>query len=241
MEVVLKESTKTKISSSLKGRKHSNERVLAIKKGLAAEAKEARFARLEKMTLTKGGKPFILIDKNTNKIIYQGLLKEEICDKLQISKDHLKQVLKGVRKTIKGLYVAKYVDHIDPNLEIRQQQQKEKRKLQTRRYMLDLNNKLKRDLRSRLSVSIKGQKVYKTGSAIEDLGCSIEDLKKHLESKFQPGMTWDNHAINGWHIDHIIPLASFNLSDSEQLKKACHYANLQPLWALDNIKKSDNV
>jgi len=62
-----------------------------------------------------------------------------------------------------------------------------------------------------------------------------------LESKFQPDMNWDNWASDGWHIDHIKPLASFDLTDREQLLIACHYTNLQPLWAKDNIAKSDKI
>lgn len=90
--------------------------------------------------------------------------------------------------------------------------------------------KLKFLLRGRLNKALKNN--YKTGSAVRDLGCSIEFLKQYLESKFQPGMTWDNI-----HIDHIRPLASFDLTDPEQLKQACHYTNLQPLWPIDNLKK----
>ena len=75
--------------------------------------------------------------------------------------------------------------------------------------------------------------------------CKIEkrvaELRDYLESKFQPGMTWDNWTTNGWHIDHIKPLASFDLTDREQFLRACHYTNLQPLWAIDNLKKGSKV
>ena len=71
------------------------------------------------------------------------------------------------------------------------------------------------------------------------LGCSIKDLIIHIEKQFKEGMTWDNHSYNGWHIDHIIPCASFDLSDPEQQKKCFHYTNLQPLWKQDNLSKSD--
>lgn len=106
-----------------------------------------------------------------------------------------------------------------------------------------INSKLKSYLRSRVRNAIinNQQKSIKIGSAIVALGCSIEDLKKHLESQFQPGMTWDNYGLQGWHIDHIIPLSSFNLADANQFNEACHYTNLQPLWAKDNIKKSNNI
>jgi hypothetical protein len=69
------------------------------------------------------------------------------------------------------------------------------------------------------------------------LGCSIEDLKKHLEASFEPGMTWDNWQHDGWHIDHIRPCASFDLTDPGQQRQCFHYTNLQPLWAADNIRK----
>jgi hypothetical protein len=90
-----------------------------------------------------------------------------------------------------------------------------------------------------LKSAIKGN--FKIGSAVNDLGCSIEQLKQYLESKFLLGMTWDNWTTDGWHIDHIKPLASFDLTDKKQFLEACHYTNLQPLWATDNIIKSDKI
>lgn len=107
------------------------------------------------------------------------------------------------------------------------------------RYSEDCLFKLKAVLRVRLNEAIKNN--HKAGSAVNDLGCSISELKTHLESKFQPDMTWNNHTNNGWHIDHIIPLDSFDLNNPEELKKACHYSNLQPLWAQDNVRKSNHA
>lgn len=103
----------------------------------------------------------------------------------------------------------------------------------------DINYKLKKLLRNRLYDALKGN--YKVGSAVRDLGCTIEQLKLHLEYKFQSGMTWNNWTINGWHIDHIIPLSSFNLSNKEELLIACNYTNLQPMWAKDNLTKSNKL
>ena len=97
--------------------------------------------------------------------------------------------------------------------------------------------KLKENLRIRLVKAIDREQ--KTGSAVADLGCSIQELKDHLESQFQSGMTWDNWSRDGWHIDHIHPLSKFDLSDPVQLRQACHYTNLQPLWASDNLAKRD--
>src|SRR3990167_916712 len=95
----------------------------------------------------------------------------------------------------------------------------------------DLQYKLANTLRSRLSKVLKGQK---TGSAVGDLGCTIFEFKNYIESKFQPDMSWDK--MGQIHLDHIIPLSSFDLTDKSQLVKAVHYTNLQPLWAIDNFK-----
>jgi hypothetical protein len=103
------------------------------------------------------------------------------------------------------------------------------------RYKNDIEFRLRCVLRARLNVAIRNN--AKTGSAVKQLGCSITKFKEYMESKFQPGMKWDNWSTKGWHIDHVVPLSSFNLSDPEQLAKACHYTNLQPLWAKENISK----
>ena len=102
-----------------------------------------------------------------------------------------------------------------------------------KRYRTDLLFRLKALLRDRLNKALKHN--FKSGSAVRDLGCSVEFLKQHLESQFQEDMTWKNYGQ--WHIDHKKPLASFDLTDRKQFLKACHYTNLQPLWAADNIRK----
>lgn len=117
----------------------------------------------------------------------------------------------------------------------------EKRRAYQRQYSKtrrssDLNYKLKTYLRNRVGAAIKC--VYKSGSAVEDLGCSVEILRNHLESQFKGGMSWDNYGT--WHIDHILPLSKFDLSKREDFLIACNYKNLQPLWADENIRKSDN-
>lgn len=99
----------------------------------------------------------------------------------------------------------------------------------------NVNSKLARSLRSRLKHALKNNQ--KTGSAVSDLGCSISDFKQHLESKFQFGMNWENYGTFGWHIDHIKPLSSFDLTNRSQFLEACHFTNLQPLWASENRKK----
>jgi hypothetical protein len=103
----------------------------------------------------------------------------------------------------------------------------------------DPNYRLAATLRKRLGVAIRT--LAKKGSAVRDLGCSIEELKQYLEARFKPGMTWKNWSMAGWHIDHVKPLASFDLTDEPQFKEACHYTNLQPLWACDNLAKNRKI
>jgi hypothetical protein len=92
-------------------------------------------------------------------------------------------------------------------------------------------------LRKRVTVALKRSNAQKTFKTLDLIGCSIPYLKKHLEAQFQPGMTWENYGHNTWHIDHIRPCASFDLTDPEQQKQCFHYTNLQPLWAKDNMRK----
>lgn len=102
-------------------------------------------------------------------------------------------------------------------------------------YKNDLDFKLRVVLRARLRRLLKeGPKV---GSAVSDLGCTTQEALLYIESKFEPGMTWENWSKFGWHLDHIVPLVSFDLTDREQFLKANHYTNLQPLWAHDNLVK----
>ena len=95
---------------------------------------------------------------------------------------------------------------------------------------------LKKRLRDRLRKAIKNN--YKAGSAVRDLGCSVEYFKEYIESKFTEGMSWNNWCVGGWVLDHIIPLNAFDLTDREQLLKAVHYTNMQPLWEDDNLRKA---
>lgn len=115
-----------------------------------------------------------------------------------------------------------------------------KKRERNKKYYENINHKLCQILRYKLWVSLKTQKVEKENSALSFLGCSKEELIQHLESQFSDGMTWENWSLNGWHIDHIRPVSSFDLSDPAQLQECFHYSNLQPLWAIDNLKKSDS-
>lgn len=69
------------------------------------------------------------------------------------------------------------------------------------------------------------------------LGCTLHHFKHHIESHFTDGMTWANHGNDGWHIDHVRPVASFDLSDAAQRQECFHFTNTQPMWATENMKK----
>ena len=104
-----------------------------------------------------------------------------------------------------------------------------------------LHVKLKENIRIRILELLRKKNIRKQHKITELLGCSVKDLIIHLESKFQPGMTWDNHGVFGWHMDHIKPCASFDLTKIEDQKQCFHYTNLQPLWWQDNLAKSDKI
>lgn len=129
------------------------------------------------------------------------------------NKDHRNQYLANNQANIKTVH-AKYIRD---------------------REKIDHNFRLANRLRARLYKITKG--LVKAGSAVKDLGCSIPELREHLESKFKEGMDWNNYGA--WHIDHIQPLSKFDLTNRTEFLKVSHYSNLQPLWAKDNIVKSN--
>lgn len=115
-----------------------------------------------------------------------------------------------------------------------------KKKYVKNRSATDVNFKILQKLRKRLNRYVKS----KSNTTKDLLGCSTNELRLHLESQFYDRkdgskMSWSNYNLKGWHIDHIIPLERFNLTDPEELKKACCHINLQPLWAEDNFAKGD--
>lgn len=90
-------------------------------------------------------------------------------------------------------------------------------------------------LRKRLDAALKSAKTQKAHSVLDLIGCTPEHLMKHLEAQFSPGMNWNNRA--DWHIDHIRPCASFDLTDPDQQKACFHFTNLRPLSKEANASK----
>ena len=90
-------------------------------------------------------------------------------------------------------------------------------------------------LRHRLGSAIKSQNCPESNKTLVLLGCSMGEFRKHLGSKFLVGMTWANYGK--WHIDHIKPCATFDLSLPYEQAVCFHYTNMQPLWAMDNYRK----
>jgi len=144
------------------------------------------------------------------------------------NKDVLLQKNKDYRERNKELLNEKRRKNRLENLE-------EYRRLERERYEKNTHLKLIRNYRTRIKNYMKFNKVSIGTGTLELVGLTSQELKEYLESKFVDGMCWDNYGLYGWHIDHIIPLSS--TKNDDDLKKLCHYTNLQPLWSFENLSK----
>jgi len=108
-----------------------------------------------------------------------------------------------------------------------------------RRSKEDPEYALRRRLRSRILEALRDQKAIKGESTLKLLGCTLAELRAHLEKQFKPGMTWENRGYRGWHVDHIKPCALFDLTKLVEQRACFHYTNLQPMWRKDNQLKGD--
>ncbi len=116
------------------------------------------------------------------------------------------------------------------------------KKDQEDRYHNDINRKISTCLRSRLNKALKGN--IKSAGTMKLVGCTIDELRTHIESQFESWMNWNNHgpydfAKKTWHFDHVRPMSAFDLKDPEQQQKACNFNNVKPLLAEKNLKKGD--
>lgn len=119
-------------------------------------------------------------------------------------------------------------------------EEKNKNKNSKRRkikWKTDFKFRINSTLRLRLTHELRGIKKVDLSYCFDLLGCNIDFFIKHIEDQFIKNMNWDNHSKYGWHLDHIIPVSSYDLSDEKQRKECFHYTNLQPLWAEDNLRK----
>ena len=103
------------------------------------------------------------------------------------------------------------------------------------RYHTDINFRLENLCRSRVYKALKFN--HKSARTMELIGCTVDELRQHLESLFEPWMTWENQGRGGWDVDHIIACATFDLTDPEQQRACFNWSNLQPMEHIENIKK----
>jgi len=122
--------------------------------------------------------------------------------------------------------------------EVRERNRQRKRQ----RLRDDIQYRLRECLRATLWAALRrGRKftIRKAAPTMKLIGCSITDLMVHLEGNFEVGMSWKNYGQ--WHVDHVIPLSNFDLTDPAQQFAAANWKNLQPLWAVDNISKGNRL
>jgi hypothetical protein len=108
-------------------------------------------------------------------------------------------------------------------------------KTRRQKWASDENYRLHQVLRNRTNRALRLKSYKKSAPVLELLGCPLDVARRHIEAQFAEGMSWENSSE--WHIDHIRPCASFDLSDPVQQRECFHYSNLQPLWAQENLRK----
>jgi len=226
------------IRKKLKKKEYDEKRYETHRKELIARA--IKWGKLNKNKVRENHKNHRIRNREY-KIKYREKNKKLICEYHKQWQQKNKEYIRRKRIEWQSKNIDRIKEYRDTNKEHHRQlcrawKHNHKEYLNEKR-RTDVNYRLSVNLRSRVNKALKGN--YKSGSAVKDLGCTIPELKRHLESKFQEGMTWDNWSFIGWHIDHIKPLSSFDLTDRKQLLEACHYTNLQPLWANDNLSKGD--
>ncbi len=109
-------------------------------------------------------------------------------------------------------------------------------KVQGSKKLQTVKGRLEHNLRSRLYQAVR--KSYKSGSAVSDLGCSIDEFKLYIENQFDGGMTWDNYG-KVWELDHVQPLVTFDLSNRMEFLEACHWLNIRPMTVGENRSRAN--
>ena len=179
-------------------------------------------------------------DKNKEKITKQKK-KHYKENKDQISKQNKKKYQENkeiILERNRKRYQKIKVERIKQVTIYRIAHKENRNKQHNKRYHSDDLYKIIHNLRRRIHMVLKNNS--KSKRTLELLGCTVEEVKQHLQSQFKSGMSWDNYGVHGWHIDHKKPCAKFDLSDPKQQELCFHYTNLQPLWAIDNLKKGSS-
>lgn len=149
------------------------------------------------------------------------------------NKNKIKERAKEYSKTQRAILNIKRKERYKNDKNLRDKNVERVTKYRKTNIQYALKHKISSQLRKKLkSLKVKSSLLY--------LGCTIDFLKNYLESQFLPGMTWENHTTDGWHIDHIIPCASFDLTKEEEQYKCFHYTNLMPRWSTTEKAKEFN-
>lgn len=142
------------------------------------------------------------------------------------------------RKKYPNLFRERYAKDPEKYRRLAKEWRRKNPDYQKKRFASNPEAKMAAMLRRRILKALDGE--VKSGSTYELLGCTWKHLRCHIESQFDAKMTWDNHG-KYWHLDHIVPLDAFDLSDPKQQRRACHWKNLQPLEAKENIRKKNRL
>jgi len=169
---------------------------------------------------------------------YREANKEEVKAKQKVYYEANKDKLNANNKA----YIEANKDKVKAKQKAYREANKDKRNAYARDYARERRKtdplfKMKHNLRCRTCLAFKDKGYSKTSKTQEILGADWEVVEAHIEKQFTKGMSWDNQG--DWHIDHIMPLASANTI--EETIRLCHYTNLQPLWALDNLEKGAKI
>lgn len=160
--------------------------------------------------------------KANRKKYYQANIEKMRAEKIKYYKNN---------KEAKALYDKKYRENNKEKIAIY------KKEWDKKRTQNDINHKIKKNLRRRVHHALKGK--TKSNNTMKLIGCTPEYFKEYIESLFLDGMSWDNYGE--WHIDHILPCFTFDLSIPEQQEQCFHYSNQRPLWKIDNLKRPKNI
>ena len=171
--------------------------------------------------------------KIDNKIYYDKNRKEILKQKKKystINKERIAQYCKEWQCINKDYCNQYYQDNKEEKIKYQVAYNKLKRET-------DIQFKLYDNLRCRLRLALKGKN--KSLNTMFLIGCEIDYLMFHIQNQFTHGMSWDNYG--DWHMDHIKPCSLFDLSKPSEQRKCFNYSNLQPLWAIDNLRKGNKI